>query len=64
MVILAFVVQVPASRCGGEPVRILRSKTHACGFASIRDTHTGANNEGTSGSYREADVERDGETAL
>lgn len=64
VIILAFVVQVPACGCGGESVGVLCSKTHACGFASMRDTQCGASEESNGGSCWEAEFERNGETIV
>lgn len=64
MIILAFVVQVPAGGYGGESVGVLCSKTHACGFASMRDTQCGASEESNSGSCWEAEFKRNGETIV
>ena len=50
MVVLAFVIQVPACRCGGEAVRVLGSETHARGLASMRDAECSASEEGSGGS--------------
>lgn len=45
-------------------MRVLRSETHACCFASMRDAQCGSSEESPGSGCWEADMEWDGETVL